>query len=101
MIPLENESQGLQPIYLDEEGRARFRVNKIVRFLWDTKKYSAEELRLMPFSEADWQQFNSLIGYSVTGFLEVSNPSERLENEIDAKVQELLLEAKEENESKS
>ena len=52
----------MQPIGLDEHGTARFKKNAIVRLLLDT--------------HPNLEQFYQLIGYSVSGFGELSNNSE-------------------------
>lgn len=62
-----------QPVHLDEHDTARFKENKIVRFLLDAGPFDLNRLFVMvqldrKFSENDWSQFMQLIGYSVSGF---------------------------------
>jgi hypothetical protein len=66
----------LQPLIRDEDGTARFKVNAIVRFLLDAGPYDMNKLSLMPFSQEDREQFAQLIGYSYTGFEELSYVSD-------------------------
>jgi hypothetical protein len=79
-----------QPIALDDEGVIRFKQNAIVRFLVDwaagangsvgypklvTPGHCAPDLNqlsMLGFSREDWVQFGQLIGYSVSGWSELS-----------------------------
>jgi len=73
---MSNESQPpkhpVQPVVMTDKGTARFRENKIVRFLLDAGRFDMNDLSLMPFSKDDRQQFAQLIGYSVCGYCELS-----------------------------
>jgi len=82
----------MQRIYLDEQGVARFRENKIVRFLLDAGPFDMNQLALMSFSNKDREQFAQLIGYSVSGYGDLSYPSPKSVAKADAKVEELLRE---------
>lgn len=65
----------IQPIIKDENGVLRFKKNSIVAFLidWSTKRgIGMNELALMGFSNDDRQQFAQLIGYSLSGYSELS-----------------------------
>jgi len=62
----------MQPLYLDEEHVLRFKQNAIVRFLLDAGKFDMNDLALMPFNREDREQFAQLIGYSHSGFGELS-----------------------------
>lgn len=66
----------MQPIGFDEDGVIRFKRNAIVRLLLDTGKLTLNDLACMSFSQTDWQQFYQLIGYSVSGYGDLSNVSE-------------------------
>lgn len=66
----------MQPIGLDEDGVVRFKRNAIVRLLLDTGKLTLNDLACMPFSQTDWEQFYQLIGYSVSGYGDLSSVSE-------------------------
>lgn len=62
----------MQPIVMVEKV-ARFKENAIVRMLLDTHPSSGlNEIACMKFSRADRNQFAQLIGYSVSGFGDLS-----------------------------
>jgi hypothetical protein len=65
-------SQPMQPIERDEEGTARFKQNAIVRFLLDEYKPGLNAIASMPFSRDDYQHLMQLIGYSVSGYGDLS-----------------------------
>lgn len=68
-----------QPIYLDEDNVARFRANKIVEYIRKHYGVNLNDLhRAIPVDGAreDWEQFAQLIGYSVSGFGELSYVSD-------------------------
>ena len=60
----------LQPIEPDIHGRPRFKKNAIVDFL--AMKFGLNELAAMDFPPEDWEQLAQLIGYSLSGFGELS-----------------------------
>lgn len=62
----------MQPLVIDEDGVARFKANAIVRFLLNDGPNDLYRLTRMPFSKEDWTQFAQLIGYSVSGFADLS-----------------------------
>ena len=62
----------VQPVYLDEHGVWRFRRNAIVRYLLDAGSLNLNDLACMDFSDQDWEQFSQLIGYSLSGFADLS-----------------------------
>lgn len=65
----------MQSIVLDDSGTPRFRANKIVRFLIDwasSRGIDMNALAVMPFDADDRTQFAQLIGYSVSGFGDLS-----------------------------
>jgi hypothetical protein len=66
----------MQPLYKDPNGVVRFKPNKIVDFLleWCRTKGGIymNELAIMPFEQEDREQFVQLIGYSLSGFGELS-----------------------------
>ena len=65
----------MQPVYLDDSGIIRFHPNKIVSFLLDwasPRGVDMNTLAIMDFSKSDREQFAQLIGYSVSGFAELS-----------------------------
>lgn len=52
--------------------RGRFKGNAIVRYLLDAGPFDLDHLAMLPFSNADRQQFAQLIGYSLDGYGELS-----------------------------
>jgi len=62
----------MQPIEYDEYGVIRFKENKIVRFLLDNGPHDMNSLALQGFSAEDQAQFAQLIGYSISGFGDLS-----------------------------
>ena len=62
----------IQDMHIDEHETLRFKQNKIVRFLLDAGPFDMNALALMPFDSDDRQQFAQLIGYSVSGFGDLS-----------------------------
>ena len=64
-----------QPTYVDDAGVIRFKPNPIVRFLLDAGPFDLNQLAIMPWEQEDRRQLAQLIGYSVSGFLELSYSS--------------------------
>jgi hypothetical protein len=62
----------IQPLVTDKQGVLRFKANAIVRFLLDAGPYDLNKLALMPFSDEDRRQLAQLIGYSLSGYGELS-----------------------------
>ena len=62
----------IQPIETDDHGTARFKQNAIVRFLLDEGPFDLNKLGIKSFPNEDREQFAQLIGYSVSGFGELS-----------------------------
>ena len=65
----------MQPVYTDGAGVTRFRENGIVRWLldWSTPRgMGLNELARMRFSDDERAQFAQLIGYSLSGYGELS-----------------------------
>lgn len=63
----------MQPIIKDESGTIRFKENAIVRLLLESPRpLNLNDLALIDFSPEDQIQFAQLIGYSLSGFHELS-----------------------------
>lgn len=62
----------VQPIIVDDHGTLRFRANSIVSFLLDDGPNDMNRLARIHFSDEDRQQFAQLIGYSLSGYGELS-----------------------------
>lgn len=65
---MSNEKHPIQPLVKDENGKVRFKANKIVQFLLDNGGFDMNVLAMMDFTDNDREQFAQLIGYSVSGF---------------------------------
>lgn len=66
----------MQPLELDDHDILRFKQNAIVRFLLDAGVFDMNAIARMPFSDEDREQFAQLIGYSYSGFSELSYVSD-------------------------
>jgi hypothetical protein len=72
----------IQPIKEDDNGTLRFKGNAIVKYLLDAGPFDMNTLALIPFSQKDREQFAQLIGYSVSGFNELSYVSDKTYNRV-------------------
>jgi hypothetical protein len=66
----------VQPLQVDPDGVLRFKPNAIVRFLLDAGPFDMNKLALMPWSDEDRCQFAQLIGYSLSGYSDLSYVSD-------------------------
>lgn len=62
----------MQPLVVDSHGRPRFKENKIVRYLLDHGGIDLNKIAELEFPVEDRQQFAQLIGYSLSGYGELS-----------------------------
>lgn len=69
----ETAKHPIQPLEKDSNGVLRFKQNTIVRFLLESGPNDMNKLAMMPFSVEDRQQFAQLIGYSLSGYSELSS----------------------------
>lgn len=65
----------IQPLS-NEDGVLRFKKNSIVVFLLNNGGFDLHKLAMMDFSKEDREQFVQLIGYSLSGFGELSYVSD-------------------------
>lgn len=69
-----------QPLIIDKFGTVRFKINKLVKYLLDKGGLNMNDLaaaaRSEKFSKNDQEQFAQLIGYSVSGFGDLSYVSD-------------------------
>lgn len=65
---MKNLNHPMQPIEMDK-GNPRFKANSIVQFLTKDK---LNWLATLAFPQEDWEQLAQLIGYSVSGFCDLS-----------------------------
>lgn len=78
----------MQPVKFDG-ATIRFKANDIVRFLLDAGPFDMNQLAVMKFSREDREQFAQLIGYSVSGFGELSYVRPKIVTKADARAKKL------------
>ena len=66
----------IQPLKKDSNGVVRFKQNNIVMYLLDNGGIDLNELAVMDFSDNDREQLSQLIGYSLSGFGDLSHVSD-------------------------
>ena len=69
----------IQPLEKDSHGTLRFKENQIVTYLLEAGREHGVDLNhlaILPFSQEDREQFAQLIGYSLSGFGELSYVSD-------------------------
>jgi hypothetical protein len=79
----------MQPLVMDGNV-VRFKANAIVRLLLDTGKLNMNDLALIQFPAEDREQFAQLIGYSVSGYGELSYVSNESYARAQAAAKKLL-----------
>ncbi len=74
------ERNPMQPLVQDAAGRIRFKENAIVRAFYDAaaggRKLDLNDIARMDFTQEDRCQFAQLIGYSLSGYHELSYVSD-------------------------
>lgn len=77
----------MQPLVRDPKGVVRFKKNPIVDHLLEHGGLNLNNLMLaghaLGFTKDDWTQFAQLIGYSVSGFGELSYVDKKAQREAD------------------
>ena len=71
-----NNRMPIQPIDRDINGVVRFKPNRIVEFLLDNGNYDLNDIARMDFTNEEREQFSQLIGYSLSGFSDLSYVSD-------------------------
>lgn len=66
----------IQPLFKDEHGTIRFKGNAIVQHLLDYGGIDLNKIAVLQFSAEDQEQLAQLIGYSLSGFSELSYVSD-------------------------
>ncbi len=79
----------MQPV-INADGVARFKQNAIVRWLLDAGRFDMNLIAVTPFEREDREQFAQLIGYSVSGFGELSYCSDEAIDRADKAAEEAL-----------
>jgi hypothetical protein len=74
----------MQPLVLDKHNVIRFKQNKIINYLFDTGRLNLNDLATMSFPAEDWMQLAQLLGYSVSGYGDLSYVTKKNLKEADA-----------------
>ena len=80
----------MQPIYIDGRGTVRFKANKIIEYLQNQGVIDLNAIALMNFPAEDRMQLAQLIGYSVSGFGDLSYARPKTIDEADIQARKLL-----------
>jgi len=62
----------MQPLYKDEHGVVRFKSNLIIDYLFRAGILDLNRIGIMSFPQEDQEQLAQLLGYSVSGFGDLS-----------------------------
>ena len=86
----------MQPIIIDDSGTTRFKENKIVSLLLETSRLDLNALSMMlakdMVKQEDYTHLMQLIGYSVSGYGDLSTSPENLVEMADQEAGRLLKE---------
>ena len=82
----------IQPIVKDSRGVYRFKENSLVRYLLENGGIDMNHLAGVKASQTDKEQFAMLIGYSVSGFSDLSYASDETAFKADAIVERMINE---------
>lgn len=66
------------------DGVIRFKKNAIVEYLLETSKKTMDDLAVIEFTQEDREQFAQLIGYSLSGFADLSYVSDKTYQEAES-----------------
>lgn len=83
------EPHPMQPIVRADDGVIRFKANAILKWAVDTKRLNLNEIAEHNFPEDDRMQLAQLIGYSVSGYGDLSYASEESVAAADAIAEKL------------
>lgn len=82
----------MQPIIKAPDGVYRFQANPIVRFLLDAGPFDMNKIAVLPgITQEEREQFAQLIGYSVSGFGDLSYASDEVYDEAAAAIVEKMI----------
>lgn len=80
----------IQNVIRDKNDVFRFEANKIVEFLLDNGGFNMNDLAVMDFSNDDREQFAQLIGYSLSGYSELSYVSDESWDNCEQKIKNMV-----------
>lgn len=90
---MDEKKHPMQPVTRAADGVVRFKRNAIVCYLLDSGRINMNDLAMMRFSDDDQSQFAQLIGYSVSGYGDLSYADKSIIRRADAATEKLLAEA--------
>ena len=76
----------VQPLIKAKDGVIRFKKNAIVEFLLERGGFDMNDIACMTFPNEDREQFAQLIGYSLSGFSELSYVSRKTYREAETQL---------------
>jgi hypothetical protein len=82
----------VREIYLTPNGVARFRPNEIVLWLLENGNKTMNDIAIQDFSDEDRMEFAQLVGYSASGYGDLSYVSTRSMRAADKKAAALVAE---------
>lgn len=94
IVLYEGDEPPIQPVYLDTNGHIRFLDNRIVRDVLEVSAlhgFSLNEISLRRYTLEERQQFAQLIGYSVSGYGNLSYVDRRACDRADYLAYQLTL----------
>ena len=88
-VMLNGNKHPMQPVVIGKDGCIRFQENAILRWLVDSGHINLNEIALMHFDDEDRMQLAQLIGYTVSGFGDLSFADPVVVAEADEKAKAL------------
>jgi hypothetical protein len=79
----------IQPVYIDNQQVIRFKPNKLVQYLLDNGGIDMNQLAMLRYDDSEHEQFAQLIGYSLSGFGELSYVSDKVYEAANKKAEKL------------
>lgn len=79
----------MQPMEFDRDGVLRFKKNAIIDWLFNTGRLDLNLIAATEFSDEDQRQLAQLLGYSVSGYGDLSYVSRKHISDVDALAAEI------------
>ena len=79
----------MQPVVIAKDGLIRFKANEIVQYLLDNGRIDLNQIAMLDVTDGDREQFAQLIGYSVSGYGELSYVSDKSYNKANKQAEKL------------
>lgn len=81
----------MQPLVRDKNGTVRFKANKIIEWLFESSRLDLNMIATMGFSDEDNMQIAQLLGYSVSGFGDLSYADPKVVAAADKRAEKMVL----------